>query len=192
MLKHDTPPQAQWLKRTFSLVDDSALDYYYNLAFHICPDSKSRYFQYKILHNILGLNVKLKQMKIKADDRCDFCHNCVETRVHLFFECSLVSLMWQEFEKWWYGKFNENIKLSARDIILGVESGTNYRQLLNICILDIKMYLFDCKYNEKSPILDGGIHKFMRRQRIEHIIHRKRLTLAKFYSRWSVLLLADL
>ena len=64
---------------------------------HSCiRDINLRMFQYKILHRILPTNRKLKQYCIKDSDLSNFCGQDSESILHLFCECDISTMIWQE------------------------------------------------------------------------------------------------
>jgi len=84
-------------------------------------DTYSRYFQYKILNNILFLNRDLHRFKIHNNPSCPFCSSYPETIDHLFVECIESKNFYFRIRDW----LNEcDIHLPACNkvnIILGVD-----------------------------------------------------------------------
>ena len=65
-------------------------------------DTKTRMFQYKILHNILYANIMLFKFGKRSSPRCSFCKLPDETIMHLFYDCLKVqSLIFSEFVLSW-------------------------------------------------------------------------------------------
>ena len=62
------------------------------------------WFQYKIIHNILGVNKLLNKIGINENDRCRLCNTETETSIHLFFECQITQKFWNEVINYVYGK----------------------------------------------------------------------------------------
>ena len=55
-----------------------------------------RYFQYKLLNNVLFLNKKLHIFGIKLSPLCSFCNLCDETPLHIFYECPRIQCLLSE------------------------------------------------------------------------------------------------
>ena len=59
-----------------------------------------RIFLYKILRNILFLNVKLFKMKIINSPLCSLCREKNETTWHLFSQCKVTIHYWRSLQTW--------------------------------------------------------------------------------------------
>ena len=53
-----------------------------------------RFFQYKILNNVLFLNKKLHTFGTKPSPLCSFCNLYDETPSHIFYECHRLKCSW--------------------------------------------------------------------------------------------------
>ena len=62
----------------------------------LLSDIRLRWFQYRIVHRILGTNSLLYKMGISESNLCTFCTRDVETNYmyHLFYGCDIVSNLW--------------------------------------------------------------------------------------------------
>jgi hypothetical protein len=56
----------------------------YRLPFITTKSSKLQWFQYRIIHRILGTNSLLYKINQKPNDKCSFCLEEVETIEHIF------------------------------------------------------------------------------------------------------------
>ena len=65
---------------------------------HQDKDSKLQWFQFKIVHRIIGTNHLLSKMGLKENDYCSFCNQSPETIVHLFWECRHFFYFWANFK----------------------------------------------------------------------------------------------
>ena len=70
-------------------------------------DPEIRYFQYKILHNVLYLNKKLVIFGKTQTKLCSFCNFEDETTLHLFANCTKINILWANIKEF----FNGNSKL---------------------------------------------------------------------------------
>ena len=64
-------------------------------------------FQYKVLNNVLYLNLKLSQFKVSTTSWCPYCNQHDETVKHVFRNCNEVISSWTEIELY----FANDIKL---------------------------------------------------------------------------------
>ena len=76
--------------------NDCVLDwkYIYVLPRIVTSDPYTRYFQYKVLNNVLYLNEKLFFFGISETSQCSFCNQNNETIEHLFCHCFVTKALW--------------------------------------------------------------------------------------------------
>ena len=55
---------------------------------------RMRSFYLRYMYRAYSTNIKLKIIGARTDDYCSFCHNERETRIHLYWECPQVLLLW--------------------------------------------------------------------------------------------------
>ena len=79
----------------------------YKIPFVSTIDTKTRMFQFKILHGILFTNSTLFKMKLTPSPLCTFCCLEIESPEHIFYECAKVKDFWNDLIKW-----NKNTLLS--------------------------------------------------------------------------------
>ena len=58
-----------------------------------------RFFQYKILYNILFLNKKLYLFGITKSPLCSYCNTNDEIPIHLFCECNSTKYLWLQLNR---------------------------------------------------------------------------------------------
>ena len=68
----------------------------YMLSRLVKHNTYMRYFQHKILNNILYLNKKLQIFGIKSSPLCSFCNVYDEIPFHIFYECDRVKYLWSD------------------------------------------------------------------------------------------------
>ena len=78
--------------------NDCVLDwkYIYVLPRIVTSDPYTRYFQYKVLNNVLYLNEKLFLFGISETSKCSFCNQNNETIEHLFCHCFVAKALWND------------------------------------------------------------------------------------------------
>ena len=72
--------------------DNFGWKFVFDLPFYLTKDSKLQWFQFKIVHRIIGTNHLLSKMGLKENDYYSFCNQSPETIVHLFWECRHVDI----------------------------------------------------------------------------------------------------
>ena len=92
----------------------------FELPFFLTKDSMLQWFQYRIIHRILGTNRLMFKMGVVDQNNCSFCNHFSETIVHLFWECRYVDQFWRDLIKWLSEEFqNSFTNWSKKDIIFG-------------------------------------------------------------------------
>ena len=107
-----------------------------------------RFFQYKILHNILFLNKNLSG--ITKSPLCSYCNTNNETPVHLFYECNSTKFLQLQLNRHFYSDL-EIPKLTPQTSILDIfnDSVSNIH-LINHILLLFKLYT--CKSRNKHRL----------------------------------------
>ena len=139
----DHTPTAQLrYKSKFSNLNEHNWSRIYMLPRRITKDPYSRYFQYKILNNILYLNQKLFLFGITQTKECSFCTNNEETIYHIFSECHVSKNLWEEVKLF----FNPSISiplLTTQSTPFGFFEEVKYHNILiNHILLIFKVYIY--------------------------------------------------
>ena len=123
---------------------------------HLCiRDINLRMFQFKILHRILPTNRKLKQYGIKDSDLCDFCGQDSESILHLFCECDISTMIWQELVDWLNTHGLGLTYLTDSQILFGDRS---WDPIINRIVIVVKCIIFRNKNRNKIPTLNQVIY----------------------------------
>ena len=122
-----------------------------NLAFlklkTTTQDTKLRWFQFRILHNIITTNLSVSKFNPDQSHLCEFCKIEKESIKHLFWECSHVKRFWNELEK----KVTErnplakNFKVKENLILFGIDHGFVTDTVCDLILLLGKFFIYRCK-----------------------------------------------
>jgi len=113
--------------------------------------TKLRSFQFKINHDILFTNEKLKRVGIKQSDRCSICKKEKETLAHLFVSCEAIKPLWEKVEDNMLAPIGVFSSLSELEILLGFKPSDKLNPVVNHIILETKYYIYVSSLNEKVP-----------------------------------------
>ena len=83
-------------------------------------DTKVRWFQYRLVHRILGVNPFLAKIKIKNSDLCTFCQEESEILVHLFCTRRITCSCWNQIKMLITETTNINVNFDNACILFGV------------------------------------------------------------------------
>ena len=62
----------------------------FDIPYKTTLSTRTRWFQFRLLHRILATNIFLQKNGFVDSDRCSFCNNASETLSHLFWSCDIV------------------------------------------------------------------------------------------------------
>ena len=85
-------------------------------------DSKTREFQYKLLHRIIYTSTFLHKMGLVPSPMCSFCGKTEESLEHLFIYCDTSKHFWSSLTEWLYEVDFDVRYLSTFDITFGLTS----------------------------------------------------------------------
>ena len=157
-------------------------EFFYKNPHSCCRDINLKMFQYKLLHRIVATNKKLKQYGIKISDVCDYCGLEVESILHLFCECDVSTLIWQQIIDW-LNTHGLNLNNLTDTQILFVDK--NWYPVVNIIIILTKWTIFKNKAKGKAINISTVISLLKKLFSTEHYIARVTNKLTFFRVFWS-------
>jgi len=103
-------------------------------------DNFLRWFQLRILHNILATNNFLYKIKILNSEKCTFCNDFPETIDHLFWKWEIVQILHNKIKDI-LEKTDAQYRPEEMSFILGnLENRKHY-----LFILEIKRFIYWCR-----------------------------------------------
>ena len=125
----------------------------FKICFSTIQDHKIIWFQYRILHRILGIRYLRYKMKIEKTPICNQCRQSDQTMLHLFTECPTYISLWKSLLSWVKNKSNVIIIPSPMNILLGYLNVDSSSNPINTILLIMKYYIFRTSLEEKKPNL---------------------------------------
>ncbi len=158
----------------------------YLKPFRTTPDTKLRWFQFRILHNIIAANSFLAKIRVSSSDKCGFCNNETETIPHLFWHCSHVQNFWKLFSEMLKEKCPHscNLNLNLELVIFGVKDNFISDETLDLILLLAKFYVYKCKLAKNISSLIHFKRILQDRYYIEKNRYYARSENLKFYQKW--------
>jgi len=121
-------------------------------------DNSMRTFLFKLHNNLLGLNCRVANFVRGHPRTCTFCdlarvgEDNAENTKHLFFHCTVIYGILQEFFEW---VFNNNYEIGYRDYFTGYNfENVNKNRTLDIVLNLVKKIIWDCKLRYHIPTLN--------------------------------------
>jgi hypothetical protein len=159
-----------YFKRVYELSDDECYDLFV-MPFKVTLDTKLRWFQYRVMHNIVPTNVWLQKVGLTNSDLCSFCKKEKETITHMFVECEKVVDFWQQVQT----RYNIMDGLDIFSKVYGMLDckNANYA-LINHILIIVKKYIYKCRadqINFSLTALKNMIHSTIKLE--YYCAHRK-------------------
>ena len=158
----------------------------YLLPRSVTVDTKTREFQYKLLHRIIFTNKALYKMGIVSSTMCTFCEKFEESIEHLFIYCEITSSFWLSVTEWLKNYFTNLHNLSATNITFGF-----FRKdflLLNHIVILCKQVIFQCRILNIKPSLSLLKAKIKITYKLELSIAKQNFKLEIHNKKWKELL----
>ena len=142
-----------------------------------------RWFNYRIIHRIIGTNKLLSQIGIRQSNSCTFCHEHEETIIHLFYKCRISKIFWEKITQWINSILEEEILFSDTDIIFG-RIDKSYRPL-NLIICLTKKHIYRQKMRNSVPNIIDVKNYIKYYIKLDFHSAKKNLNLDNFTKKWG-------
>ena len=123
----------------------------FKICFKTVKDNYLIWFQYRILHRILGTRKLLYNMNKSPSPNCLFCGDSPETLIHLFCQCPKVASFWAEVEDWVTSETTFPTNFTPSEIILGYLKDEIFLPI-NVIIILTKNYIYT-KSRTTTPLI---------------------------------------
>lgn len=101
--------------------------------------------------NVVITNVHLFKWKIaNVTPYCTFCSEYMETDLHLFFECSIVKVVWQQVFDWLKQICPCKVTMNARNVLLNTVH-PNPKNVCNVIVLIVKFNIYRARCFKQTP-----------------------------------------
>jgi len=147
--------QIKWhtiLNKVFSIKEWRIIN---EICFHTINNNYIIWFQYRIIHRILGTKSYLFQINKAENPICNLCKLHDETIQHLLVECEYTQNLWQSVINWVRNKTEIFLQIVKQDKILGYFKNKTYKIPINTIIMVTKQYIFNnCQNNRPLNIYE--------------------------------------
>lgn len=149
----------------------------------ISNQAELTFFQYRIVHRLLMTNYRRSKWDREVSPLCVFCHNSVETVVHLLCDCEIVKPIWNFVRKWLSKLLRDTFELSNAEIIFNDFRGS-HKAFINSVILYIKRYIYVSKCKNVKPQVSQIITTLIQNRDIEKLVALRSNTIVKHNRKW--------
>ena len=144
--------QTKWVNDFGHAFNKTQWNKLYRLPFILTTSTTMRWFQTRLSHRILATNTFLSKIGIVQDSRCSFCSNELETLIHLFCSCPIVSHFWNLIFQWIKDKcvHVHNLQPINEELIFGIIDKRKADSTLNFILLSAKQFIYTCRLNKHN------------------------------------------
>ena len=159
---------------------------FFTVCFKTVQENELIWFQYRLIHRILGTQRLLYKMGIVQSELCLMCQSDTETLKHLFCDCSISRQIWNDVRLWIASKTGFILNLSPQEILLGYTMRDQHFLPVNTIIMVVKSHIFSNSRQQK-PFDNVHLHR-----KIKKVFEEQRLlstynqTVEKFSKSWAV------
>ena len=157
----------------------------YGLPFKVAIDTKTREFQFKLLHHILYTNYELFRRGMDQTPLCSFCNMDNETLDHLFYSCRFTETFWNDFHRCFKEPLSLVIRLCLNDILFGRENSSD---ILNHLLLLAKRHIYAMKMRKNTPTFAVFLLRVKFNYHLEYEIAARKDKLERHCSKWIPIL----
>ena len=146
------------------------------------PCTHLKWFQYKIIHNILPTKQYLHKLGYIESPVYSFCKSEAETIDHLFWTCEYASKLWKDLETWIHS-VQIPITLTIGKVILGIKGKNN--NPINAIILLTKQIIYQSSKKGFTPsitYIKKEIIKYYHITKSIYLSNQNEQTFIKFWS----------
>ena len=164
--------------------DLSTWSQFFEVPFKCTVDTKLRWFQFIIIHRLLGSNSFLYKISKSNSDLCTFCKSEVETLLHLFCGCTITVSFWNSVFIWVEEKTDLRYTVNNELLLFG-KTETQWKNL-NHFLLICRFHVYKMKMNEKCPYLPLLKNDFRKYFIAEKCMYALNGNITKFFSKWAI------
>jgi hypothetical protein len=171
-------------------IDRTLTSSIFKIIFTCTIDTKLQNFQYKLLHQILPTKSLLYKMHVKDNDLCNFCIDCSDSLVHIYYDCPFAREFWVEVQNListFVTPDDLNQIMRKENIILGYLSSDSWGDTINFILLFARHFLHCCYWTNKKPNFSNMFLKLKYYHSIELEIALEKNKLDKHIEKYKVL-----
>ena len=174
----------KWNKDLKLNIDNSTWKSIFKQIFYNIQDNSLIWFQYRLIHRILGTKDLLRKMQLEDSNICRICQCETESLMHLFVHCSHVVNLWSSLELLIYSSTCKRLVFSQEDIILGYLYNDNNYYPVNTIIAVTKSYIFSSAVHGAIPNINALKHKLQKQFRDQLHVNMEMNRTDKFNCQW--------
>ena len=121
----------------------------YRICFKSVTDNEFKWFQYKIINNILATKYYLHKVKLSENNQCQLCNSQPKTISHLFSNCKQTEELWKNVKYWIFARTGMPISLTETEKILGYAKFDENFWPVNFILIHVRHYIYCCSKRQQ-------------------------------------------
>ena len=172
----------KWIK-SLNITNEDWYNAFFKLKF-TTKDTKLRWLQFRILHNILTTNRSVSKYKEEQTELCSFCQKDSETIQHLFYGCEIVRSFWDQLTSLLNRRCNhsKDFKVNEVFVLFGQSEFIYSDYVCDLIILLAKLFIYRCKVQNKSINIRAFLNDVYNRYCCEKMINKNS---NDFINKWN-------
>ena len=176
----------KWHENLNLVINRKTWEAIFKLNYTTVEDNYLIYFNYRILHRILGTKHLMHKMKIFNNDTCRLCQKEPETLLHIFSKCTITTKFWHSIIDWIRKLTKITIMNDDVTLLFGYLYQNNHAKAINTILIVAKNYIFQTARDNSLLFLD-----IFKRKLLNVYIEQKYLAecngkLEKFCKAWNI------
>ena len=177
----------KWSQELNIVLSDDEWKTIYKICFKSIKRNDFVWFQYRLLHRILGTKSYLLKINKTNSASCSFCETLNETLIHLFVSCPFVNEFWTQLKQGLQQNVGLYIDFAPSTILLGSLSSEHDFFPKNIIILVAKKFIWMCSRTSKLLTIQNFQNYFKNVYLEQEYIANMNCQVDKFVHSWSIL-----
>ena len=143
-----------------------------------CAYSSKDYWTKKIMTNL-----KRSKWDTEVSLLCTFCHETLETTLHILWDCVKIQKLWKTLQRWLKCMLRIDITFTEDMIMYNNYKGP-CKDLLNSIILIVKQYMYREKCTKQLLNFVNMLQNVYQTESVEYIIAKQMNCLYKHQLKW--------
>ena len=176
----------KWNVKLNTNLDSSKWSLIFNIPYSCTVDTKLRWFQFRLIHRILGTNSFLFKINKTDTNLCTFCKKEEETIFHLFCSCTHTISFWSSVFSWIKEQTNFSLAMDNEVFLFGNTKNSN---VVNLILLICRFHVYTMKMIGKRPsllVLKREVKKYYSMEKFMFFTNGVNF---KFYQKWDSFLI---
>jgi len=161
--------------------------------FFASNEPKLRSFQIRLNLRAIVTNVQLCGLKMVESNLCGFCYKKPETLIHLFSECKVVDVFWNNVSDWLSAKLRLNVNIGSFERLFGfqLQNSSEKELFIDSLLLFACFLIYRCKYSGTKTNMLKYFNLLNNVKPTEYLIAKRNNKIAIHNRKWAYLCIIE-